>query len=128
MEHQKILNLLNDAHDSYFVARKWNIANDLSNANYEVGNKIIFNTEVLKSISISDYNDPYISVKGEIIATTAPATQAFKNCVPFTTCITKIDGTAIGDAEDLDLVMPMYNPIEYSSNYSETAGSLWFYS
>ena len=42
--------------------------------------------------------------------------------------ITKIDGTTIYDAEDLDLVMPMCNLIEYSSNYSGTIGSLWFYS
>ena len=46
----------------------------------------------------------------------------------FTKCITKIDGTTIDDSEDLDSVMPMYNLIEYSSNYSETTGSLWFYS
>ena len=38
------------------------------------------------------------------------------------------DGTTIDDAEDLDLVMPTYNFIEYSSNYSETTGRLWFYS
>ena len=52
----------------------------------------------------------------------------FKNCAPFTKCIIKIDGTTIHDAEDLDLVMPMYNLIEYSSDYFETTGSLWFYS
>ena len=40
----------------------------------------------------------------------------------------KIDGTTIDDAENLDLVIPMYNLIEYSSSYSETTGSLWFYS
>ena len=53
---------------------------------------------------------------------------AFKNFAPFTKCVTNIDGAAIDDAEDLDLVMPMYNLIEYSLNYSETTGSLWFYS
>ena len=53
---------------------------------------------------------------------------AFKNCAPFTKCTTKIDGTTIDDAEDLCLVIPMYNLIEYSSNYSKTTGSLWFYS
>ena len=42
-------------------------------------------------------------------------------------CITKIDGKAIDDAEDLDLVMPMYSVIQYSPNYSETTRSLWFY-
>ena len=51
----------------------------------------------------------------------SPATQvAFKSYAPFTKCITKIDETTIYDAEDLDLVMPMYNLIECSSNYSET--------
>ena len=43
-------------------------------------------------------------------------------------CIIKIDGTTIDDTEDLDLVMPMYNLIEYSSNYSEAIGVLWIYS
>ena len=49
MEHQKILNLLNEANDSKFVTRKLNIVNDLSNANYDVGNEIIYNSEILKS-------------------------------------------------------------------------------
>ena len=49
MEHKKILNLLNEENDSKFVTRKWNIANDNSNANYGVENEIIYNTEVLKS-------------------------------------------------------------------------------
>ena len=54
--------------------------------------------------------------------------MSFKNCVPFTKCITKIDRKTIDDPEDLDLAMPMYNLIEYSSNYSKTTGSLLFYS
>ena len=45
----------------------------------------------------------------------------FNNCAPFTKCITKIDGITIDNAENLDFVMPMYNLIEYSSIYSETA-------
>ena len=49
MEHQKILNLLNEANDSKFVTRKWNIVNNKSNKNYIVGNDIIYNTEDLKS-------------------------------------------------------------------------------
>ena len=48
----------------------------------------------------------------------------FENCAPFIKCITNIDGTIIDDAEDLDLVMIMYDLIEYSSSYSETTGSL----
>ena len=47
-----------------------------------------------------------------------------KHCVRFTKCITKIDGTTIYEAEDLDLVMTMYNLMEYSSDYSEITGSL----
>ena len=128
MEHQKILNLLNDANGSKFVTRKWNIVNDLLYANYEIGNEIIYNTKVLKA-NLCDYNDAYILVKDNITATAAPATQvAFKNCAPFTKSMTKNDWTTIDDAEELDLVMPMYILIEYSSNYSETIESLWFYS
>ena len=128
MEHQKILNLLNEANDSKFLTRKWNIVNDTSNSNYDAGNEITYNTEVLKT-NFCDYNDVYILVKSDITVTAAPATQiAFKNCVPFTKCITKIDETTRDDAINVDLVIPMYNLIEYSSNYSETTGSLRFYS
>ena len=49
MEHQKMLNWLNQANNSKFVTRKWNIVNDNSKANYEAGNEIIYNTEVFKS-------------------------------------------------------------------------------
>ena len=113
MEHQKkkkkLLNFLND---SKFVAITWNIANGQSNANYDVGNKIIYNTEVLKS-NLCIKNDGYILVTGDITVTAACATHvSFKNCATFTKCITKIDGTTIDDAKDLDLVMPKYNLIE----------------
>ena len=50
------------------------------------------------------------------------------NCAPFTKCIIKIDGTTIDDADHLDLVIPIFNVIDYSWNYSETTGGLWFYS
>ena len=127
MAHQKVLNLLNEANDSKFAKRKWNIAIDNSKANYDAVNEITYNTEVLKSNR--DYNDAYILLRGNVTIIGHQVTQvAFKNCAPFTKCITKITGTTIDDAEDLDLVMPMYNLIEYSSNYSETTGSLWFYS
>ena len=56
MEHQKILKLLNETIDFKFMARKWNMVNDQSNVNYDVGNEIIYNTEVLKS-NFCDYND-----------------------------------------------------------------------
>ena len=65
MEHQKILNLLNEASDSKFVTRKWNIANDNSKANYDVGNEITYNKEVLK-FNLCHYNNAYILVTGDI--------------------------------------------------------------
>ena len=40
----------------------------------------------------------------------------FKNSVPFINCISKINGIKIDNAEDLDIVMPMYNLLEYSKN------------
>ena len=103
--HQKILNLLNEANDSKFVTRKWNNVNDNSKSNYDATNEITNNTQVLKS-NLCDYNNAYILVRGNITVVAAPATQiAFKNCAPFTKCITKIDETTIDGAEDL--VMPM---------------------
>ena len=51
----------------------------------------------------------------------------FKNSSPFTHCISKINNTQIDDAEYIDIVMPMYNLIEYSDNYSKTSESLWQY-
>ena len=85
-----------------------------SNANYDVGNEIIYHTDVLRS-NICDYNDADILVRRDITIIGHQVTQvAFKNCAPFTKCITKIDGTTIDNAEDLDLVMPMHNLLEYS--------------
>ena len=114
MGHQKKKKkkLLDDANDSKFVTIKWNIVNDNSKANYDVGNKIIYNTEVLKS-NLCDYNDAYILVRGDINIIEHPAIQvAFKTCAPFTKYFTKIYGTTIGDPEDLDLVIPKYNLLE----------------
>ena len=95
MEHQKILNLLNEASDSEFATRKWNIVNNNWKAYYGVQNEIKFNTEVLKP-NLCDYNDAKVLVRSDITVTAAPAAQvAFKNCAPFTKCITKIDGATI---------------------------------
>ena len=128
MEHQKILNLLNESSNSKFVTRKWNIFNDHSDANYDAGNEIICNTEVLKS-NLCNYNDAHKLIIGNINIVGDNGIQvAFKSCAPFTKCITKTDGTIIDAAEYFDLVMPMYYLLECSSNYSDTTGSLWFYS
>ena len=50
-----------------------------------------------------------------------------KNCAPFTNCISEINNAQIDNAKDIDIIMPMYNLIEYSNNISKTSGSLWQY-
>ena len=71
-------------------------------------------TEVLKS-NLCDYNNAYILVRSNITVVGDNGTQAtFKNCAPFAKCIIKIDGTTINDAEDIDLIRPMYNLLEYA--------------
>ena len=51
----------------------------------------------------------------------------FTNNATFTSCVLKITNTLIDNLEYLDIVIPMYNLIEYSKNYSKTTGSLWNY-
>ena len=112
---------MNEASNSKFVSRKSNIINHNSNTNYGVGSEIIYNRVVLKP-NLSDYNNASILLTGNIAIIGHQLTQvAFKNCAQFTKYITMIDGTSIDHAEDLDLVMLIYNLIEhsnYSSNYS----------
>ena len=91
---------------------------------------------MLKS-SPCDYSDAYIHVRGTITVNNTAAEGAaaknnnkkiiFKNCAPFTNCISEINNTDLDNDKDLDIVMPMYNLIEYSDNYSKTSGSLWQY-
>ena len=127
MENPKILYLLNKTNNSKFMTRKWDIVNDNSKANSYVANEVTYNTDVLKS-NLCDYHNAYILGRGDITVTAVPARQVeFKNCAPFTKRITKINGTTIDDAEDLDLTIAIYNLIEYRSNYSGTTGSLWFF-
>ena len=79
------------------------------------------------------YNDACIAVKGTITVEGDDHDKkrnkklTFKNNAPFRSCISKINNTFIDNAEDLDIVMPMYNQLEYSENYSITSGSLWNY-
>ena len=82
-------------------------------------------------------SDTYILVKENITVNNTAAAGAdedntnkqviFKNCAPFTNCISKINNTQIDNAEYIDIVMAMYNLIEYSDNYSKTSESLWKY-
>ena len=90
---------------------------------------------MLKS-NLCDYSDAYILAKETItISGDVAARQGdeknkgviFKNCAPFTKSISRINGADIDNAQDIDIVMPMYNLIQYSDNYSKTSGSLWQY-
>ena len=65
--------------------------------------------------NLCDYVDAYMLFKG----------VSFKDSAPFTKCINRINNTDIDTAQDIDIVMPMYNLIECSDNYSKTSGSLW---
>ena len=88
---------------------------------------------------MSDYADAYILGKGTITIAgawdAAAERQAderdkgvtFKNWAPFTKCISRINNSDIDTAQDIDIVMPMYNLIEYSDHYSKTSGRLWQY-
>ena len=71
MEYHKISKLLNEESHSKFVIKKWDIVDDLPNVNYEAGNGIIYNTEVLKS-KLCDYNDVFILVLGYITFIATP--------------------------------------------------------
>ena len=86
--------------------------------------KLNFLTNSFKS-SLSDYSDAYILVTGNINVTGGNANTkvAFKNCAQFRKCRAEINKTFVDDAERINIVMPMYNLIEYSDNYSDTSGS-----
>ena len=78
---------------------------------------------------LCDFSDAYIVAKGRITVTNPNNAKrnksvTFKNNVPFINYIRKINGIKIDNAEDLDVVMPMYNLLEYSKNYKKTTGSL----
>ena len=137
MEYQKIANLLDSASNqpSKFRTRNWVEINDESRGTY-ASNYIKFKTTMLRS-NLFDYADACIFVKGTITITGAGDDDAakrldkrnkgviLKNCAPFTKCISRINNTDADNAQDIDIVMPMYNLIEYSDNYPKTSGSLW---
>ena len=138
MEYQKIANLIDDASNQPSKFRTKNLieTNDESRGAYNVNSQIKFKTTMLKS-SLCDYSDAYILVKGTISVNNTAAQGAaanntnrkviFKNCAPFTNCISEINNMQIDNAKDIDIVMPTYNLIEYSDNYAKTTGSLWQY-
>ena len=141
MEYNKINNLLLSEDNeilSKFVTREYVRVNSLLNT-YNENKSIRFKTPMLRS-NLCDYIDAYILVKGTITVT-APGVNnnsnnirdkrnrplILKNNAPFVSCITRINGELIEDANDLDIVIPMYNLLEYSKNYRKTIGSLYNY-
>ena len=138
MEYQKIANLLNDksGHPSKFKTRNLVEINDEARGTYSPNKQLKFKTSMLRS-SLCNYKDAYILVKGNITINNTVADGAaagntnkeviLKNYAPFTNCISKINNTDIDNAKYTDIVMPMYNLIECSGNYSKTSGNLWQY-
>ena len=136
MEYQKISKLLDNVsrQPSKFRTRNWVKINDESRGTY-TGNSIKSKTTMLKS-NLCDFSETYIFVKEKIKITEAGDNNAarrqderhksvtFKNCIPFLKCIYRISNTEIDNPKDNDIVMPMYNLIEYSDNYSKPSGSL----
>ena len=139
MKYQKIANLLDTTSNqsSKFRTRNWVEINDESRETY-TGRDIKFETTMLR-FNLCDYADAYILVEGTVAITgarnDAAARQAdernkgvtFKNCPPFTKCMSRINNIDIDTAQGIDIVMPMYNLIEYSNSYSKASGSLWQY-
>ena len=135
MEYQKIINPLDNASNqpSKLRTTNWIEINDDIKGACSPNKQIRFKTAMLR-YSLCDFNDAYILVTGNItVNNTAGAGAAannsnkkviFKNCASFTSCISKINNTQIDNAGYIDIVMPMYNLIKYSDNYSKTSGSL----
>ena len=133
MEYDKINNLLLSEDNkseklSKFITRKYVEVNSISNT-YNENKSIRFKTPMLRS-NLCDYSDAYILVKGTITVTAPGAKNGANNIrdkrdkplilksnAPFVSCITRINGELIEDADDLDIVMSMYNLLEYSKNY-----------
>ena len=114
------------------MTKKWAKGNDLLGDQYSVNKNIRFKTSTMRS-DLCDYSDACIVVRKTItVERTNDANKrnkklTFKNNAPLRSCITKINKTFIENGEDLDIVMPMHNLLEYSDNYCMTSGSLWNY-
>ena len=136
MEYDKINNLLLSEDNkseklSKFVTREYVRVNSLSNT-YNENKSVRFKTPMLRS-NLCDYSDAYILVNGTITVTgNRPRDRQnrpliIKNNAPFISYIARVNGELIEYADDLDIVMPMYNLLEYSKNYRKTLGSLYNY-
>ena len=139
MENQKIINLFDkiDTYSKHFATKKWYVINDENNTNYGVNkdtgannpDTIKYDTRVLKP-NLCDYAEDYILVDGTIRGAGGDNNNtrlALKNCAPFTKCNLEINDEHIDKAENLDIVMPMYNLMEYSDNYQDSSATLYQY-
>ena len=141
MEYQKFTNLLGTTLDDEiprFITEKWVKVHDQSGSaddRYKPNKQIRFKTLMVTS-DLCCYSDAYIVVKGDIVLTKAIRRRAvgirnmflaFKYNAPLTNCISKINNALSDNAEDLDIVMPIYNLVEYSENYKKTTGNFWNY-
>ena len=127
MEYDKINNLLDSESENFskFVTREYVRVNSLSDT-YNENKSIRFKTPMLRS-DLCDYADAYILVNGTITVTANAGANnirdkrnrklTLKNNATFVSCITRINRELIEDADDLDVVMPMHNLLEYSKNY-----------
>ena len=133
MEYDKINNLFDSESEnlSKSVTRDYVRVNSLSNT-YNENKSIRFKTPMLRS-DLCDYADAYILLNGTItVAGNQPRESQnrpliLKDNAPFVSCITRINNELIEDAHDLDIVISMYNLLEYSKNYGKTIGSLYNY-
>ena len=135
MEYKSITNLLGNISDNLprFITKKWIEVHDQSGETCNTKKQIRFKTSMLRS-DLCEFNNAYIVVKG-IVTVNADERDRdemnrqviLKNNAPFISCISKINGVLVENVEDLAIVMPMYNFLEYSKNYSNTSASLWNY-
>ena len=135
MEFNKINNLLdvnNVTNVPKFITKKWVEVDNQSGDTYNSSKQIRFKNSMLRA-DLCDYSDAYIKVNGSITITNPTNNANFDRRLsleyngPFISYISKINGKLVEDAEDLDIVMPMYNLLEYSKNYRKTTGSLFSY-
>ena len=134
MEFNKTNNLLGQAHNEVprFITKKWIEVQSQSGNTYNTSKPIRFKTSMLRS-DLCDYSDAYVWVKGKITVANPNDKANFnkeltlKNNAPFISCISKINGELVENAAGLDIVIPMYNLLEYSKNYEKTLGSLFNY-
>ena len=134
MKFNKINNLLGPTHDEVprFITKNRIEVQSQSGSTYNTSKPIKFETSMIRS-DLCDYSDAYVWVKGKITVTDPNGNANFnkeltlKKNAPLISCISKINNELAENAEDLDIVMPIYNLLEYSKNYEKTSGFFNYY-